>query len=388
LKRKGRSAPKAVARDGSTSAGHEKEVTRLTRERDELLEQQTATSEVLGVISRSKFALQPILRSVVDTAARLCRAEAASVFRLESGLYRFAVGYSLDPAYQEIEQQTPISPGQGTLVGRAALSRKVVQIDDAWNDPHYVKKADAKIGAVRSMIGVPLMREGEPIGVIALARTRVEPFVEREIELVRTFADQAVIAIENTRLLNELRQRTNDLTESLEQQTATSEVLHTISSSPGDLEPVFATILEKAVRICDAKVGNIYRWDGDALHLMASYNTPAAFAEARRRAPNRPGPQTPAGRTITTKIFVHVADLAAEQAYAERDPWTVSGVELGGAARRRPSRRNRTHGQAAAFPAAAGGRSDRGVRYREAARKPSAGDHRAVLRPTRLHRLL
>jgi hypothetical protein len=141
LKPKGRSAPKAVPRAGSTSAGHETEVARLTRERDELLEQQTATSEVLGVISRSKFELQPILRSVVDTAARLCRAEVASVFRLESGLYRFAVGYSLDPAYQEIEQQTPISPGQGTLVGRAALTRKVVQIDDAWNDPLYVKKA-------------------------------------------------------------------------------------------------------------------------------------------------------------------------------------------------------------------------------------------------------
>jgi class 3 adenylate cyclase len=140
---------------------------------------------------------------------------------------------------------------------------------------------------------------------------------------VQNFAAQAVIAIENTRLLNELR-------ESLQQQTATADVLKVISSSPGDLEPVFATMLEKAVRICDAKFGTIYHWDGDALHLMASYNTSAAFAEARRRSSNRPGPQTPAGRMIATKIFVHVADLAAEQAYAERDPWTVSGVELGG----------------------------------------------------------
>ena len=134
--------------------------------------------------------------------------------------------------------------------------------------PILRKKSDAEIGAVRSMIGVPLMRDGEPIGVIALARRRVEPFVERDIELVTTFADQAVIAIENARLLNELRQRTTDLGESLDQQTATSEVLQVVSSSPGDLEPVFASMLQNAARICDAKFGNIFRWDGEAMHLL------------------------------------------------------------------------------------------------------------------------
>ena len=171
---------------------------------------------MLGVISRSKFELQPILQSVVDTAARLCRAEAAGIFRLESGLYRFAAGYSLDPAYVEIEQQTPISPGPGTVVGRAALSRKVARIDDAWSDPLYERKEDAKIGAVRSMIGVPLLREDEPIGAIALARNRVEPFTDREIELVTTFADQAVIAIENVRLFENVEARTRELAKSLE----------------------------------------------------------------------------------------------------------------------------------------------------------------------------
>jgi GAF domain-containing protein len=189
---------KAVAGRRSTTTTLETDIARLIRERDDLLEQQTATSEVLGVISRSKFELQPILQGVVDTAARLCRAEAASIFRLDGGVYRLAVGLSLDPAYLEIERQTPIPPGPGTLVGRAALSRKVARIDDAWNDPLYEKKADAKVGDVRSMIGVPLLRDGEPIGVIALARCRVEPFSNREIELVTTFADQAVIAIEMT----------------------------------------------------------------------------------------------------------------------------------------------------------------------------------------------
>ena len=185
---------------------------RLLNELRHSLEQQTATSEVLGVISRSRFELQPVLQSVVDTAARLCRAKTSGIFRLEGGDYRLAAASGLfDPAYFEIEQQALISPGPGTLVGRAAMNRQVVQIEDAWSDPLYEEKENAKLGGVRSMIGVPLMREGEPIGVLGLARTQVEPFVEREVELVRTFADQAVIAIENARLLNELRERTDQL---------------------------------------------------------------------------------------------------------------------------------------------------------------------------------
>ena len=187
-----------------------------TDDLSESLQQQTATSEVLGVISRSKFELQPILQSVVDTAARLCRAEQAVIFRLEGGLYRFAAGHSVDAAYLEIERQTPIAPGSGTAVGRAAISRQVARIDDAWSDPLYEKKQEAKVGGIRSIIGVPLMREGEPIGVIALARGRIDPFSDREIELVTTFADQAVIAIENVRLFESVEARTRELTKSLE----------------------------------------------------------------------------------------------------------------------------------------------------------------------------
>jgi GAF domain-containing protein len=183
-----------------------------------------------------------------------------------------------------------------------------------------------------------MLKESELVGSFILCRQEDRPFTDKQIALVTNFSAQAVIAIENARLLNELRQRTDDLrqrttdlTEALEQQTATSEVLQVISSSPGDLEPVFANMLENAVRICDAKFGNIYRWDGEALHLVAARNTPPAYAEARSRSPVRPGPQIPTGHMVATKMPVHIADLTADAAYIEeRDPIIVAAVEVGG----------------------------------------------------------
>jgi two-component system, NtrC family, sensor kinase len=190
------------------------ELRERTDDLSEALDQQTATSEVLSVISRSKFDLEPILQSVVDTAARLCRAEQGGIFRVDQGIYRFAAGHSLDAGYFEFEKATPYSPGPGTVVGRAAMTRQVARIDDVLADPLYEQKN--KVRNVRSAIGVPLMREGEPIGVIALARGRVEPFDDREVELVTTFADQAVIAIENVRLFEGVETRTRELAASLE----------------------------------------------------------------------------------------------------------------------------------------------------------------------------
>src|SRR5262249_32133097 len=191
--------------------------------------------------------------------------------------------------------------------------------------------------SARTFLAAPTLKGSELIGVIGIHRQEVRPFAYKQIELISNFAAQAVIAIENARLLNELRQRTTDLTErtadrteALEQQTATSEVLQVISSSPGNLEPVFATMLEKAVRICNANFGNIYRWDGDASHLVATRNTPPAFAaEARRRSQYRPDPRTVTGRMLETKAVVHVVDLAAESAYIEeRHPAFVAAVQL------------------------------------------------------------
>ena len=218
-------------------------------------------------------------------------------------------------------------------MGRIAVSREVVQLEDIRKAPTHGMKmrlATIRLAKARSLVGVPMLKENELIGIIAIYRQEVRPFTEKQIELLKNFASQAVIAIENARLLNELRQRTTDLSEALEQQTATSEVLQVISSSPGDPQPVFQAMLKNAVRLCEAKFGHIYRWDGDALHLVTTQNAPVAFAQARKRSPFRPSPKTPTGRMIANKTVVHTADLRGEKAYADRDPWIVAGVELGG----------------------------------------------------------
>ena len=215
-------------------------------------------------------------------------------------------------------------------------TKAVVHIADVAATQAYEQRipetvAAVEVGGVRTILGVPMLNEGELIGSFTLYRQEVRPFTVKQVALVTNFAAQAVIAIENARLLNELRQRTGDLTEALEQQTATSEVLKVISSSPGNLEPVFATMLENAVRICEAKFGNIYRWDGDAFNLVTTHNTPPALAAARKHSPIRPDPKAPAGRMVATKTVVHITDLATDPGYIEhRIPAIVVAVELGG----------------------------------------------------------
>ena len=279
---KRRNAPKSARRRSSSAAGLKQEVALLTRERDEALEQQAATADVLKVISRSTFDLAKVLNTLVKSAARLCEADKGVILRPtgKDASYYVAASYRHTPEYNEHQKLLTFAPGRGGVVGRVLLEGKSVQIPDVLADPEYTFREIARLGDFRTILGVPLLREGTPIGLLVLQRAAVRPFTEKQIKLVETFADQAVIAIENTRLFEAEQQRTRELTELLEQQTATSEVLQVISSSPGDLQPVFATMLEKAVRICEAKFGNINRWDGDALHLVATYNTPPAFAEA------------------------------------------------------------------------------------------------------------
>ena len=300
------------------------ENTRLLSELRESLQQQTSTADVLKVISRSTFDLQVVLDTLVESAVRLCEAERGLVFRREGESYKSVAYYNYSPEFKAFHENHPIMPSRGTTVGRTALEGKTVQIVDILADPEYTFGEAQKLGGGRATLGVPLLREGAPIGALALQRTEPRPYTRKQIELVETFADQAVIAIENARLLNELR-------ESLQQQTATADVLKVISSSTGELQPVFEAVLENATRLCAAKFGTLYLCEGDAFRTTAMHNVPPAFAEVRRRDPLiHPEPGSLLRRLVDSKKPVDVPDVTAEQAYIERQPRHVTAVELGG----------------------------------------------------------
>jgi GAF domain-containing protein len=496
LEARRRKSTRGIAKPSSTAA--------LKKQLDDALEQQAATAELLTVMSRSAFELQPVLDNIVSTASRLCDAEFAIIFKLDKGKYHVAASNNADEVFVKYASEHPIAPGRGSLIGRTALEGKTVHLPDCLADPEYTFVEYQQAGKYRSDLGVPLLRDGVPIGVIALMRTTVKPFTDKEIalvetfasqaviaienarllgelreslqqqtttseilevisnsptdtqpafdaivrsglklfpdavvvislpegdsvklaaidganqhdrealraryplplsreyitstaildrremdfadaretpehlipggrnflasgyraiaavpmirgessigaisvlrrqpgalsekqrELLRTFASQAVIAIENTRLFTELRQRTDDLSESLEQQTATSEVLKVISNSQGQVEPVFNAMLENATRICGAKFGTLYLCKGDAFYAAAFHNAPAEFIEARKNRPLYPPSESTLGRAARTKQAAQILDSMQREAYRQRDPFVVAGTELGG----------------------------------------------------------
>jgi GAF domain-containing protein/CheY-like chemotaxis protein len=300
-----------------------------TDDLSESLQQQTATSDVLKVISRSTFDLQTVLDTLVESAARLCEAESAFLFRCEGQTLYLGAMHGFSERYRQFIKDHPIAPGRGTIPGRTVLEARTVHIPDVLQDPEYTWKESQSLGGFRTALGVPLLREGISIGVLSLTRSIVRPFTDKQIELVTTFADQAVIAIENVRLFEAEQARTRELGEALEQQTATSEVLKVVSSSPGELDPVFDAMLANAVRLCDATFGVLFRFEDGAWKAAAMFGVPPAFAEYWRRGPQRPGPGTGLGRIVETRQTVHIADVRTEPAFVEGEPVFVAAVNLG-----------------------------------------------------------
>src|SRR6202034_1585501 len=311
----------ALVRNFAAQAVIAIENTRLLSELRESLDQQTATADVLRVISSSPGALEPVFRSILGNVTRICQANFATLFLREGEALRVAAHHgSLTKAWDEQWRVGMLlQPDHELQAFQTLFGRQPLQVVDLSKAPSYLARNPKAVnsvetGGIRTMITVPMLKDGAAIGVITIFRTEVREFTEKQIALVTNFAAQAVIAIENTRLLSELRQ-------SLEQQTATADVLRVISSSPGDLEPVFRAMLENATRICEAKFGTLALCEGDALRAVALHGGREDYADERRRNPLfRPAPNVP--------VMQHVADMLTEQAYIDRD---AAIVETGGA---------------------------------------------------------
>jgi len=290
-----------------------------TEDLSESLQQQTATANVLKVISRSAFDLQTVLDTLTESAAQLCSADMGTIARSDDRGFYHATNYNFPIDWVRVIDFIRLQPGRGSVVGRALLAAKAVQIPDVLVDPEYTYLDMQKAAGFRTVLGVPMMRETEPIGVLFLGRKTVQPFTDKQIELVSTFADQAVIAIENVRLFDEVQQRTRELTESLEYQTATGDILRVISRSPTDVQPVFDTIAESAVRLCDAQFSFVLRFDGNLMHFAAGHGLSAEGLEAFQRLVPRPADEgTTAGRAILHRAVAQIPDVFVEPVYAGR----------------------------------------------------------------------
>ena len=305
-----------------------------TRELTESLEYQTAIGEVLGVISRSPTDVQPVFDTIASSALRLCGAKWSVVVRFDNDLLHLAsLNNVSDPAVAEtIRRLFPRVPSRGGPTDRAILTGSVIHLSDVLEDSEYQYQAISQAAGYRSHLSVPMLGEGRPIGAITVAGASPGAFSERQVNLLRSFADQAVIAINNVRLFEEVQARTRELTEALEQQTATSEVLQVISSTPGELEPVFQAMLANATHLCQAECGTLFLYDGEVFRCAATHGVSPEFAEVRRRKPvARPGPGTVIARVLKTKQVVHVADITTEEEYLDSDSPLAALANVAGA---------------------------------------------------------
>jgi len=331
-------ALKARRRTSSSVADLHEQLERQARELDEGRERETAMAEVLRVISSSPGDLQTVFHAMLQNATRICDANFGTLYLRDGDAFHAASLHNAPPAFAEDRKRGLVRPGPGTALGRLIRTNRTVHIGDVTTEPAYIEGdplfvSAAKLGGYRTILAVPLLKENGLTGAIVIYRQEVHPFTDKQVALVTSFAAQAVIAIENTRLLNELRQRTDDLSESLEQQTATSEVLRVISSSPGQLEPVFEAMLENATRLCEAEFGNLFLNEGPAFRLVTTKNAPPAFAEQLRQGQRLivdAKSNVPVARLGRIKQVMHIADLTADPGYMEGDdPRFVSLVDSG-----------------------------------------------------------
>jgi signal transduction histidine kinase/regulator of replication initiation timing len=300
---------------------------RLLNELRESLQQQTASAEVLKVIASSAGELAPVFAAMLENATRICDAQFGILFKIDGdAIFPLALRGVPEPLGRFLHERGPRVPPPGTTMERLIRTRQPIHVEDLTRQDG-LSSPTSQYGGARTYLGIPMLKDDELAGAFNIYRQEVRPFTDKQIELVQNFAAQAVIAIENTRLLNELR-------ESLQQQTATSDVLQVISSSPGELEPVFRAMLENATRICEAKFGNLFLHENDSFRVAAQLNAPPAYAERWRKQPALAvddNPRNPLARLARTKSLVNIPDLMAEPGYIERDPRFVSLVEAAGA---------------------------------------------------------
>ena len=332
-KLKPRDAPRVASRR-SFAGSQDAEVARLARELHEALEQQTATSEVLRIISSAPSALEPVFRTILANATRICEAKFGNLWLREGDSFRITATHGAPPKYREFFDREPVifsdpRSGLGVIV-RTKQSIHITDIKSASTYNDKMRNATIKLANARSLVAVPLLKDNEVVGAIAIYRQEVRRFTDKQIQLLTSFASQAVIAIENARLLNELRQRTDDLsqrttelTEALDQQTATRDVLEVISRSAFDLQAVFETVAESSVRLCGADRAFIFRFDGELLRMVAAYNSSPDFVEWVANHPIRPGRHSGSARAALERRTIHVPDVLADPEYT----YGAKGVE-------------------------------------------------------------